>query len=261
MISRYKKLTQWIKMIMLFLSIISIPLLIIYFYNIFYDNFLLGRIQLSIFSTYILVSYLLFDESIIKSNSIFIKFLKYITQPGQLFITAVGLFIPLSSILIRFLIYLLIVAFVPLIIYGCLYFYTQISKETIFYICFTIFVFILIIPHKTILTVVNKVSFETIFHNDLAKSFNLDEITNYFLSEKNIRFIVYMIYFLLLIIVNYFQFENLTILSSLNSDKALIQSFATFLAFDKIITFLKDVEFTPEEFFNKIINAKRNTNE
>lgn len=88
--------------------------------------------------------------------------------------------------------------------------------------------------------------------------YQLDKLTDYLLSENNVRFIIYCVYVVLLLKFNYEDFEqnNLSVISQNN--RAILQSFVTFIAFDRALTLLKQLEFKPSNLLSKIIESFMN---
>lgn len=85
------------------------------------------------------------------------------------------------------------------------------------------------------------------------------ELTDYLLSENNIKFIIYFFYFLYLLIINFFNFQQHSFYSNPETDKAVLQSFITFIALERLITNLKELDFKPSEMLKRLLNSMTGT--
>lgn len=56
------------------------------------------------------------------------------------------------------------------------------------------------------------------------------------LSQKKSKFIVFALYFILLLVFNFCTFNNISLFQTPKIDTAILQSFATFLAFDRLLS-------------------------
>ena len=89
------------------------------------------------------------------------------------------------------------------------------------------------------------------------KPFKLDKLTDYLLSSENVRFIVYGGYAIALILTNIYNFQDLSLNKTTEFDKAILQSFITFIAFERAFSFMKQLEFRPSRLIEKIAYAIR----
>jgi hypothetical protein len=87
------------------------------------------------------------------------------------------------------------------------------------------------------------------------KKIDFKELTDYLLSESNIKFIIYSIYFLYLIIINLFNFQQNSFYSNPETDKAVLQSFITFIALERLVTNLKELDFKPSEMIKRLLDT------
>lgn len=90
------------------------------------------------------------------------------------------------------------------------------------------------------------------------KKIDFKELTDYLLSESNIKFIIYSIYFLYLIIINLFNFQQNSFYSNPETDKAVLQSFITFIALERLVTNLKELDFKPSEMIKRLLDTMTN---
>ena len=84
------------------------------------------------------------------------------------------------------------------------------------------------------------------------------ELTDYLLSESNIKFIIYTIYFLYLVVINLFNFQQNSFYDNPETDKAVLQSFITFIALERLVTNLKEINFKPSEMIKRLLDTMTN---
>lgn len=94
-----------------------------------------------------------------------------------------------------------------------------------------------------------------ISHLQKLKKIDFKELTEYLLSESNIKFIIYSIYFSYLLIINFFNFQQNSFYSDPETDKAVLQSFITFIALERLLTNLKELEFKPSEMIRRLLDS------
>jgi len=87
------------------------------------------------------------------------------------------------------------------------------------------------------------------------KKIDFKELTDYLLSESNIKFIIYSIYFLYLLVINFFNFQQNSFYSNPETDKAVLQSFITFIALERLVTNLKELDFKPSEMIKRLLDT------
>lgn len=90
------------------------------------------------------------------------------------------------------------------------------------------------------------------------KKIDFKELTDYLLSENNIKFIIYSIYFLYLLVINFFNFQQNSFYSNSETDKAVLQSFITFIALERLVTNLKELDFKPSEMIKRLLDTMTN---
>ncbi|UTF94739.1 hypothetical protein J2O08_08750 [Elizabethkingia anophelis] len=95
------------------------------------------------------------------------------------------------------------------------------------------------------------------------KPYNIKEISEYLLSQDNMKIFIYTINFLAIIFINIYKFQQFNFNNEILSyEKPILQSLVTFIAFDRAITLLKSTNFKPSELYSKIIegiNNKKNS--
>ncbi|MDK2773295.1 MAG: hypothetical protein KYX68_13905, partial [Flavobacterium sp.] len=188
-----------------------------------------------------------------KFNFRFLKILESIILSPIYFL---GVFIPVSITIVtsQMAIYLyLIFSFtIPMLIFNldCEYQITNLKFETWIYIICTCGVGFSFIFHKQIRFLVYKVIPLIDKIDGGAKKTKLIELNNYILSENNIRFMIYFLYFLGLIVINFMSLQGTSYYKDINIDKAVLQSFVTFIAFDRVVANLKANEFRPSNLLD-----------
>lgn len=89
----------------------------------------------------------------------------------------------------------------------------------------------------------------------ISDRFEFNRLTEYFLSEHAIKFVIYFSYFLYLLIFNFFTFQEHSLYSTALMDRAVLQSFITFLALERLISNLKDLDFKPSEMLKLLMTS------
>lgn len=72
---------------------------------------------------------------------------------------------------------------------------------------------------------------------------------------NNVRFIVYAFYVVSLLITNYFNFQGDSICCNIEIAKSILQSFVTFIAFDRAFALMKQLDFRPLRFLKKLCQS------
>jgi hypothetical protein len=94
-----------------------------------------------------------------------------------------------------------------------------------------------------------------LYFTKIAKRLEFNQLTDYFLSENNIKFIIYFCCFLYLLIFNLFTFQEHSFYSSPLMDRAILQSFITFLALERLLSNLEDLDFKPSEMLKLLLTS------
>lgn len=84
------------------------------------------------------------------------------------------------------------------------------------------------------------------------KPYNIKEISEYVLSEDNIKILIYALNFCVIFLINLNQFESPRFFEILNNlEKPTMQALISFIAFDRVITLLKTAKFRPSVLYQK----------
>lgn len=233
--------------------ILGFPYLLSYYKieNYFYSSLLI----------YITICGLLAIFSILVKSKILKRITSIILFPAGIILTLGTFILPIGFLLIHLFYYVAFVVLIPSIIIKSLTSFDiyQINQiPTLTYLKFTSAVFIAVLFNYQIRKLIYKISPARINSSKKLKPYELDKLTDYMLSENNVRFLIYSIYVILLIITNYINFEENSLSINNSNDKAILQSFVTFIAFDRALSLLKQLEFKPSDFLNKIIKSIEN---
>jgi len=180
--------------------------------------------------------------------------------PFTVFFTVFTIGIPFLMLQFHLLIYLALCTMIPVSLYE-LYEYLQypplsIQLKVYFLLSFT--VMCSVIFQKQIKYMVHAISPARLKTSEKLKPYNIEELSNYLLSENNIKFVVFAIYFIIIVMVNFYNFQDSSYYETEKIDKAVLQSFVTYISFDRIISSLKQVEFKPSEMIKKMIHSINN---
>ncbi|WP_139316522.1 hypothetical protein [Algoriphagus marinus] len=130
------------------------------------------------------------------------------------------------------------------------------SSTLITYLTWTFAVFSAVIFNFQIRKFINYISPGSSDSPD--KILKYKEISDYLLSENNIRFTIYSVYFIVLIFNNILSFQSQASEIDINFNKAILQSFVTFIAFERSLSILKTLKFKPSDLLDKIHGAISN---
>lgn len=177
-----------------------------------------------------------------------------ILLPFTLLVVFASIAMPILSIQVTLGLYLLFSFIFPWILYKFdkTFHFIGFNFETWVYLIITFGILIAFIFHKQIkFFVYQTFPFTSEKSKDKGK-YNLEVLNNYVISINNIRLVIFSLYFLYLIVVNFMNLEGKSFYENANVDKAVLQSFVTFIAFDRVLSTLKQTEFKPSELVTKI---------
>ncbi len=177
--------------------------------------------------------------------------------PVKLFMGFITISAPYLILQVHLLMYLFFSCAIPL---GFLFFdkfstLINLTETTHIYIIVTFTVVIATLLNSQIKQLIYLLSPFRITHLQKIKKTDFKELTDYLLSENNIKFIIYFFYFLYLLIINFFNFQLNSFYSNPETDKAVLQSFITFIALERLITNLKELDFKPSEMLKRLLNS------
>ncbi len=218
------------------------------------------KIFLISFFSYILLIILSYQLAKITKNNIILKINKILFFPIYFFFTFFTFVIPIGMMIIHIFLYFGTSFLIPTIIVLVANLFLDnntLTQETSIYLRITLSAFIMVIFNYQIRNFVHTISPARFKTSKKLKPYKLDKMSEYLLSEDNIRFIVYSVYVIFLILINLTYFQIGTGFFQ-EHGKAILQSFVTFIAFDRAINILKNLKFKPSDFLKMIIKSIRN---
>ncbi len=191
------------------------------------------------------------------NNKIFDYIHFIITLPIALFYSIALIVIPIGSVIAHVIYYFLFSSIIPfvVVILNDYFHIIDISNETKVFVVLTASVVIAITFCDTLLNLTYIFSPSRIKTSKKVKVMKLDDLTEHIINVKNIRFFIYSVFFIYLVIYSYKTFEQSSKLSLNLYDEAILQSFLCVLAFDKVLSNIKNVVFLPSTFLAKLIGA------
>ncbi len=129
------------------------------------------------------------------------------------------------------------------------------NTPPIIYLKLTSTVFICVILNPILREIVYKISPLRLKSSKKIKPYELEKHSNYILSNDNIKFLVYGGYVIVIILMNFLNLQGLSYNGSIDNDKAILQSFVTFIAFERAFSLMKQLNFRPSIFLNNIIQS------
>jgi len=186
------------------------------------------------------------------------KVVSVVLFPAMAMLVLGTVILPFGFLFIHLITYIALALAIPEGFFlTCKFFEIEIVKEptTILYIKLTSIAFIAVMFNYLLRKLVYLISPARLKTSKKLKPYELDKLTDYLLSEQNVRFLIYGLYVLLLFTINVNNFESMAYSTSLNNDKAILQSFVIFIAFDRALILLKQLEFKPSDFLAKITQS------
>jgi hypothetical protein len=177
--------------------------------------------------------------------------------PFTLFIGFLSVAMPYFVLQIHLFVYLFFSAIVPILFYrldrltGLL----DLKITTHIYLIVTMSVITATLMNKQMKQLTYRFSPMQLYSTHVSKRYEFNQLTEYFLSEHTIKFVIYFSYFLYLLIFNLFTFQEHSLYSSPLMDRAVLQSFITFLALERLISNLKDLDFKPSEMLKLLLTS------
>src|SRR5690606_22308631 len=229
--------------------------LCLHFYGLLLEYLLIVENLIIKLLVYLFTIFILY---VFKLKIKFIKYLYYIlTLPILIPYVIFTIGFPFIYLQLQILFYLVVCSVIPLFTLGVYSFlkYPPISLQLKVYLILTCTVFCSVIFQKQFKWIVDTLSPARFKTSNNLKSYNIKELSDYELTENNIKFVVFLIYFIIILLVNFYNFQDLSYYKTEEIDKAVIQSFVTYIAFDRIISSMKKVEFKPSEMIKKMIQS------
>lgn len=156
---------------------------------------------------------------------------------------------PLLSSLSYLILYLVISFIIPLSVYRLSEYFNllELKLETWIYLIVTSGVIISTLFHTQIRDLTFKVIPGFVLKEDKKKNKKIVDICNYIVSPGNIKLVIYVLFFIALLFFNFQNFQEVSFFKIQNIDAAILQSFLTFIAFERILMNIKLTKFRPSE--------------
>jgi len=171
--------------------------------------------------------------------------------------------IPLLSAQLYLFFFFALSFLIPMLIYifDELFFLTELRTGTWCFIILSIGTITATLFQKQISFITFKVLPFTARKSEKINRVKLTQLCEYIVSKKNIKFTIYFLFFIALITFNIFGFQKTSLYGNPNIDKAILQSFVTFIAFEKMASYLKETEFKPSNLLSLIKSSVFNETE
>ncbi len=163
--------------------------------------------------------------SSILTSKILKKITNYILLPAVIILSIGTIIMPFGFLLIHVIYYLAFVILIPNIILKLLILFDVcpiINPSTQTYVKFTFSVFIAVLFNFQLRHLIYKISPARFKSSEKLKPYELDKLTDYLLSENNVRFTIYSLYVVILIIVNFLNLEENSLSINGTNDKAIL---------------------------------------
>lgn len=207
--------------------------------------------------SYVFMCILLFIVGKRSKNKTLLRVQRIMVLPFTLFIGFLSVAMPYFVLQIHLFVYLFFSSILPILFYlldrvtGVL----DLKITTHIYLIVTFSVITATLMNKQMAQLTYRFSPMQLYSTHISKRFEFNRLTDYFLSEHTIKFVIYFSYFLYLLIFNLFTFQEHSVYSSPLIDRAVLQSFITFLALERLIANLKDLDFKPSEMLKLLLTS------
>lgn len=240
-----------IKAGIILLGLIMLSTILTYLFSLTTEKigiFLLGYLFLFVITNIV--------SSKIENKSIKILF-EVIASPMAIFYFIGKFYLPVSTIILHSIIYVLVVTFLPLIFIKTNNYFEilNISSENYIFITLTFASIFSILFHKQIIEFVYIVSPMGANKSNNTEKLKLKELTEYVITPQNIRFSLYSLYFVYLCIFSIKYLDQKSFFETELVDGAIMQAFIVFLAFDSLIANSKEVKLLPSILLKKILES------
>lgn len=206
---------------------------------------------------YIIGGYILFSIFLYQLNRVFKnKVINFIVQliflPFNLLYLFTVVAIPVVTTQLYLYFFLIVSFIIPLLLYSFdkLFGYVNLQPETWCYLIITAGVITATLFQRQISYLTFKILPFTARKSEKIDRVKLVELCEYAVSTNNIKFVIYSLFFLFLIIFNIYNLQDASFYGNPNIDKAVLQSFVTFIAFERMLSNLKNNEFKPSNLLN-----------
>jgi len=204
----------------------------------------------------VLISILTVLSKFIKLK-VFREIVNVVSYPAGFFYIIGILILPFMELIKNSILYFSFVAGISYYLFWSLEYFDLIESPDLFvYLTLTFAVFTAVLFNFQIRKLINYISPGSSDSPD--KILKYKEISDYLLSENNIRFTIYSVYVVVLVYNNILSFQTNASDVDVNFNKAILQSFVTFIAFERSLSILKTLKFKPSDLLDKIHGAISN---
>jgi hypothetical protein len=193
-----------------------------------------------------------------RSKNPMVNFLyRVITLPLRMITGFIPVALPYFVLQIHLFIYLFVSAALPLsfFVLDKIAKVSDLKITTYIYLIVTFIVITATMMNKQVKHLTYLFSPVRLYRTNIVKRLEFNQLTDYFLSENNIKFIIYFCYFLYLLVFNLFTFQEHSFYSNPLMDRAILQSFITFLALERLISNLKELDFKPSGMLKLLLTS------
>ncbi len=182
----------------------------------------------SFFRFFLLYVALLLLFNVFKSNHFARFFLKILLMPGILLITFYPFLLAILSVVLSYGIVYGFAIFLFEIIPTDL-FHVHLTKAVIVYFEITISSLVVAYFYDKVIAIGDYIFFRK--NNDEHK-----KLSQKIMNQSRAKFSIYFFYFVALLILNSTRLNGSPVIESLSLEKAILESFGTFLAFERVIS-------------------------
>lgn len=189
------------------------------------------------------------------------KFLKtinfIIVLPAAIFTVLYQLTIPSITLIFNVILFLLVSLLIPLFLIKVNTYLEifNLTTSTEVFIVLSLIAIISLTFHKQILNFLYKYGPSRLKDSKKMKKYNLEEIIEYVVNKENIRFMIYTVFFIYLVIFSFQLLQEESIFEVKEIDKAVLQSFLCFLAYDRLLLNSSRFILLPSVLLNKFLNS------
>lgn len=229
---------------------ISVSILFFFLFNKFLSA-PKGIIYLVIFFIYVVFTLWIGNRYSNTSNKTLRIILLIISTPLAIAVVIIDLIHPITTILMTIFLFIMSCATFPAILAYSISVFYPLTINMAQFIMLTLSSLIAIAFHKYILKIVIKMMM--IIQKNLIKDNHSLELINYTLKLKNIRFMIYIAYFVYMAIYSFILISNNNDVHYSENNIVILQAFLVFLAFDNVLTNAKEVKFLASFFVKKYL--------
>ncbi len=195
-------------------------------------------------------------------------YLKYKNKRTEILMQIIGLpftllylyatiVLPILLILLGMYLYILVASALPFALYilNKIYGFANLESQTVVYIMLTSTSIIAILADNIIREIIYWIPPFHVKTSNKMKKYKIKELGDYLFTESNIRFTIYLSYFLYYGIYNVLSFQNSIALKEFPYSNSILQSFLTFLAYDSLITITNNSKFSSQELLRRLISS------